>query len=789
MNKNQPDMKYQKFHRFFLKGLICLLMFAGGEYAKAFSFNDNNANPTIEALLVQFYYDHIADYDFSDQINIPKDEEANYCFLLSTGSETYSCFIIKSEGVVYRVFHNLNNTDIALQAGRMMAGAGFRHNPSALDLASIGLDNKREEIFLFTIPGSSGKDDLLEQAFVVDYFKNITMDVSRIQDEILSLPENDTRLNYQSALNELVLKSALINQYRQRIWNDYNLDLALNLDRAINNSLPGVKTREGEVKDEVLARNVIEYILGESIPGDFDKFINSTVRKRVEARTRYDIDNNVRNIMFQIDYILKDIQKWREKINLYGACSSCSPETNVAAYRDLISMVPVNDLKKSSEKPYEFPENVSLLLAEAGNFQDNITPPLQAQQSEEVLMDAVKGDEEKVEKIIQIEEKEEKVVGPEKEIQEVSEQKDSISVIQDEIKETISVEDKKEAEPEVFVEDELPEVQIIEEATENPPVYDLEETISKGIDEEFVHLVESGYDVEMSNEYGGNIYHVINGRINGPEAIRVLKENNYDINKKDDYGNTPLHYALLTGNDEYAINLIGSGADVNSFNNHRLTPLHIAALFNDEELVSELIKSNANVNLKGNTGYTPLHIASELNFNEIAKELLLADAKKSLKTDQDLKAITIAKIQANSGMKKVLKKNGKYSAPSTVNYSPYKTEAMQAAYPVIDFDLAYNPQLVRMRKTNQTIQRISFPMIAATAVAATLLKLQANDYYDRYQNAMVEEEARDFYNKTNQFDTYALVSVSVSAVSLYGFIHSTIRKNRATREMYKPFSR
>lgn len=764
-------------------------MIVGGEYAKAFSFNENNANPTIEALLLRFYKDNIADYDYSSEIQMPRDEKAKYCFVLGTGSDTYSCFIIKSDGIVYKVMHNIDDTDIALQAGRMMAGAEFRQNPSVLDLASIGLDNKRGEIFLFTIPGSSGKDDLLEQSFVVDYFKNITMDVSRIQDEILSLPENDTRLNYQSALNELVLKSALINQYRQRSWNDYNLDLALNLDRAINNSLPGVKSREVEVKDEVLARNVTEYILGETIPGDFDKFINSTVRKRVEARTRYDIDNNVRNIMFQIDYILKDIKEWREKINLYGACSSCSTETNIAAYRDLISMVPVNDLNKSSEKPYEFPDNVSLLLAESGNFQDNIIPPLQAQKSEEVLMDAVKDDEDKVEEIIQIEEKEEKVVGPEKEIQEVSEQKDSISVIQDEIKETISVEDKKEAEPEVFVEDELPEMQIIEEAIENPPVYDLEETISKGIDEEFVHLVKSGYDVEMNNEYGGNIYHVINGRINGPEAIRVLKENNYDINKKDDYGNTPLHYALLTGNDEYAINLIGSGADVNSFNNHRLTPLHIAALFNDEELVSELIKGNANVNLKGNTGYTPLHIASELNFNEIAKELLLADAKKSLKTDQDLKAITIAKIQANSGMKKVLKKNGKYSATSTVNFSPYKTEVMQAAYPVIDFDLAYNPQLVRMRKTNQTIQRISFPMIAATAVAATLLKLQANDYYDRYQNATMEEEARDFYNKTNQFDTYALVSVSISAVSLYGFIHSTIRKNRATREMYKTFSR
>jgi len=61
-----------------------------------------------------------------------------------------------------------------------------------------------------------------------------------------------------------------------------------------------------------------------------------------------------------------------------------------------------------------------------------------------------------------------------------------------------------------------------------------------------------------------------------------------DINAKDEYGWTPLHYAAIKGQKEVVELLIAKGADINSKNQSGETPLHDAIDWNHKEMVELL---------------------------------------------------------------------------------------------------------------------------------------------------------------------------------------------------------
>lgn len=88
-------------------------------------------------------------------------------------------------------------------------------------------------------------------------------------------------------------------------------------------------------------------------------------------------------------------------------------------------------------------------------------------------------------------------------------------------------------------------------------------------------------------------------------------------------GNTPLHVALLSGNDEISRFLIARGADIGKQNAVGNTPLHIAAQYNRKEIAELLISRGADLESKTLSGLTPLNLLTLMTDHyEMAKLLI-----------------------------------------------------------------------------------------------------------------------------------------------------------------------
>jgi len=317
----------------------------------------------------------------------------------------------------------------------------------------------------------------------------------------------------------------------------------------------------------------------------------------------------------------------------------------------------------------------------------------------------------------------------------------------------------------------------------------LTEAIEKKDSSLFRKSILNGAILEFKGINGGNIFHVLNGSIANEELISTLKSKGIPINEADNNGNSPLHVAILTGEIEYARTLINQGADLNLKNNMELSPLHLAAYLNDDEIVKHLLEKGAEIDIKGNSGYTPLHIVTEMNHITVAKELLSMGAKISIKTNQKLTPRAIAKIQGNSEIYRLISKKDSYklASPDSVSADNANQLNFVRQNPNYNFNLPYDKELAKKRQFNEILQFFSVPVFIIGTSITTHMHQEANNYYSSYKHAESEDMAKQYYDKTKRYDTYTYISGGVSLVSVYGFIHSTIRKKSISNKMYKAF--
>ncbi|MEM7453319.1 MAG: ankyrin repeat domain-containing protein [Planctomycetota bacterium] len=112
-----------------------------------------------------------------------------------------------------------------------------------------------------------------------------------------------------------------------------------------------------------------------------------------------------------------------------------------------------------------------------------------------------------------------------------------------------------------------------------------------------------------------------------PSLKQLLQQNPGAIHMRTDDGDQPLHLACWQKAIGCVSLLLDAGADVNSTGDNGKTPLHYALLEGDEnsnEIVRLLLESGANAKMReGIAGKTPLDLAIEENHEVLEEAVLL----------------------------------------------------------------------------------------------------------------------------------------------------------------------
>ena len=104
-------------------------------------------------------------------------------------------------------------------------------------------------------------------------------------------------------------------------------------------------------------------------------------------------------------------------------------------------------------------------------------------------------------------------------------------------------------------------------------------------------------------------------------TIEFLLSKGADVEARDKYGWTPLHYAMTKGKKTVAEHLLAKGAREDARENLEMTPLHLAALNGNGEVV-EILITNTSLDVTDHENNTPLHYAARRgNWNAVSRLL------------------------------------------------------------------------------------------------------------------------------------------------------------------------
>ncbi len=133
-------------------------------------------------------------------------------------------------------------------------------------------------------------------------------------------------------------------------------------------------------------------------------------------------------------------------------------------------------------------------------------------------------------------------------------------------------------------------------------------------------------------------------------AVIELTATGVSLNIVNENGETLLHKALATGNEDIAEFLISKGAKLDTRNEFGRTPLHIAAEKNQCISARLIIINGGKVDIQDNFGFTPLHIAAKHDHQDIAELLISHGADVKQKDRSGKNPLDMAKLTGSMEM-------------------------------------------------------------------------------------------------------------------------------------------
>ncbi|WP_342273365.1 ankyrin repeat domain-containing protein [Spiroplasma endosymbiont of Acasis viretata] len=136
-------------------------------------------------------------------------------------------------------------------------------------------------------------------------------------------------------------------------------------------------------------------------------------------------------------------------------------------------------------------------------------------------------------------------------------------------------------------------------------------------------------NIEDKETFCSPLYYAVNN--NNIEIVKLLLENDADINEQDINGSTPLHWAIECNNIEIVKLLLENDADINEQDINGCAPLHWAIECNNIEIVKLLLENDADINAQEKSLATPLHLSIYTNNFDMIKLLLEKGADLNIK--------------------------------------------------------------------------------------------------------------------------------------------------------------
>ena len=142
--------------------------------------------------------------------------------------------------------------------------------------------------------------------------------------------------------------------------------------------------------------------------------------------------------------------------------------------------------------------------------------------------------------------------------------------------------------------------------------------------------IEARATIKINGEVGEGCTALWIAAANGHfDVVRLLIEQNAEVDGRTSSNSTPLRAAAFDGHLDIVRCLVENGADVNARTNFNSTPLMITCYKGHLDVASYLVKHGANINLHDNKGRSCLHHASEGGHVQLACELLALGAKQT----------------------------------------------------------------------------------------------------------------------------------------------------------------